>query len=371
MKKIYMLLTALLLTGSFAKAQDTLLYEDFETIRFYDTTLIDCNVLGSIPPGNVIDANWYSWDSDGLPDAHTGGGAVRPDGYYASYPFSPVDLYPTIYGGTPPDSNTVISAGSWTNDPGAEANWLITSNIKLGAHDTLFWKSAPLQTPRYLDGYQVLLSQTNNSDNTSSAFSTVLFNAAEMTGTPFGGSTGTSVTFSDFTFAATATGGPTAFVHGQDGTYMDAAGTTAPISRRGQLRPFSVPLDAYANKNVFIAFYHNTHDDNAISFDDVMVRGTPSNPLAGIIEASNVLELNLFPNPATDNVQVNYNLTAETTVTINIYDVAGKLVASDSKGEQAQGRHFANINSSEFAKGFYTVKVVTSLGQSTSKLIVR
>ena len=37
MKKIYVLLSMFLLTGTFVKAQDTLLFEDFELTRFYDT----------------------------------------------------------------------------------------------------------------------------------------------------------------------------------------------------------------------------------------------------------------------------------------------------------------------------------------------
>ncbi|MCX6297162.1 MAG: T9SS type A sorting domain-containing protein [Bacteroidetes bacterium] len=361
MKKIYFLFATFLLTGSLLKAQDTLLFEDFELTNFYNNILIDCNATFTTPPAIAADTNWYSMDSDGTPDGSTAG--TRPDGWFATMAFSTVDQYTTIYGTIPaPDTNTVICANSWTNTPTPEANWLITRSIQLGLADTLFWKSAPYQTPRYMDGYQVLISTTTNADNTS-AFSTVLFNAAEMT------ALGSDSTYSTYTFAATGAGGPTPFVHGLDGNNIDWASTTAPISHRGQLRQFSVPLDAYANANVFIAFLDNTTDDNLLEIDDVMIRGKLST--IGIKENVNDLALNLFPNPASDNVQVSYTLTAETTVTINLYDVTGKLVASDSKGAQDQGRHFAHINTSDLAKGFYTVKVATGFGQSTSKLIVR
>jgi hypothetical protein len=316
-------------------------------------------VASTVPPGVAADTNWYSFDSDGVPDGSTTG--TRPLGWFAIQPFSTVDQYITPY--TPgPDTNTVICSNSWTNTSDVQQNWLMTRSIQLGAADTLFWKSAPFQTPRYCDGYQVLISSTTNADNTS-AFSTVAFNAAEMT------VLGSDSTFSTYTFAATGTGGPTAFVHGQDGNNIDFASTTAPISHRGQLRQFSYPLTAFANQNIFVAFLHNTTDDNLLSIDDVMVRGTL--PTNGVNENKADLGLNLFPNPATDNVQVNYNLSAETNVTIDLYDVTGKLIASDAKGSQPAGRHFAHINTSEIAKGFYTVKVSTSFGQSTSKLIVK
>jgi len=357
MKKIYFLLATFLLTGSILKAQDTLLFEDFELSRFYDTVLIDCNLTGTTPPGVAGDANWYSLDSDGDVDGSSGGG--RPDGWFAVQPYSVVDQYETVYGTTAaPDTNTVLAANSWTVNLFPQVNWLITSSIQLGAADTLFWKSAPFQTPRYCDGYEVRLSTTTNADNTATGFfSNLLYTVAENT------VLGTDTTYSTFTFSP-----PTGFIHGLDGNNIDVAGTGN--AHRGQLRQFSVPLNAYANMAVYIAFLHNSTDDNLISIDDVMIRGTAA---ASGINGNNAadLGLNLFPNPATDNVQVNYTLTSETTVTINLYDVTGKLVATDSKGEQVKGRHFAHINTTDLAKGFYTVKVATNFGQSTSKLIVR
>ena len=349
MKKIYFLLATFLLTGTLLKAQTVLLYEDFETVKFYDTILIN---TGTPPPAMVADTNWYSWDSDGDPDGSTGG--TRPDGWFAVMPFSTVDQYITPYPG--PDTNTVISSNSWTVGLLPQLNWLITRSVQLGLADTLFWQSAPFQTPRYLDGYEVRLSTTDNADNFIS-FSNLLFDAAEMT------ALGSDSTFSTFTFSS-------GFVHGQDGNNIDFASTATPISHRGQLRQFSAPLNAYANMAVYIAFLGNSTDDNLISLDEVMIRGTA--PTIGINEANAAdLGLMLFPNPATDNVQINYNLTVDTDVTISLYDITGKLVSSESKGEQAHGRHFAHINTSTIAKGFYTVKVQTAYGQNTSKLIVR
>ncbi len=352
MKKIYLLLSMFLLTGTLVKAQDTLLFEDFELSRFYDTLLIDCQVAGP-PPAAVGDMNWYNMDSDGDPD---GSGGSRPDGWFAIQPFSVVDQYETVYGTIPaPDTNTVIGSNSWTSGLLPQQNWLITSSVQLGAVDTLFWKSAPRQTPRYLDGYQVRLSTTTNADNFSN-FNVVLFDAAQMTGLS---STSGDTVFANFVFS-------TGFVHGQDATYID--NTDGGNSHVGQLRPFMVSLAAYANQNVYIAFIGNSTDDNLISLDDVMIRGTLYN---SINENKTDLALNLFPNPATDNVQVNYTISSETNVTVSVYDVTGKMISTVSEGNASQGRHFAHINTADLAKGFYTVTVQTTYGSSTSKLIVR
>jgi hypothetical protein len=357
MKKIYLFLFAALLAATGAKAQNILLSEDFELNSFY-------NKLDSIDvlPGNIIDTMWYSMDADYIPDAS---GSNRPDGWFAISPFSDVDHYPTIYGGTPPDSNTVLGANSWNNNgdgpSGLESNWLVTCNIKLGTADTLFWKAAPRQTPRYVDGYEVLLSTTDNNDF---SFTNVLFTAAEMTGTP---PPSPDTVFADYTFTPS-----TGFVHGQDGTFIDVAGPTGTL-HVGQLRQFSVPLNAYANKNVFVAFHHNSHDDNLISLDDIMVRGTPSNPSAGVDEANFSLGLSMYPNPVSGNesVSLNYTVSTDANVNILIYDVAGKLVGKTEAGSQPRGRHFASINTAGLAKGFYTVKVETTAGQQSLKLIVK
>lgn len=346
MKKLYTLIAALFVAGTVSvKAQNVLLYQNFKFQSFFNDTLVNNGT--SPPPGNSTDYQWYTFDLDGLGDAS---GGNRPGEWFAIIPFSDVDLYDGAG-----DTNVCMAANSWINAPYLADKWLVTSSVQLGAHDTLFWKSAPRQTPRYLDGYKVKISTTTNDDV---AFSTTLFTAKEMT------ALGSDTTFSTFTFGPSGSG----FVHGQDGTYIDYAGAGTNPAHRGRLRPFSIPLDTYANQKVFIAFHQNSTDDNLISIDDVMIRGTLPN---AIQENELNINLNLFPNPATDKVQVNYELKAETAVTISLFDVTGKLVSVETKAAQPQGRQFAFINVADLAKGFYTVSVKTNNGTSTAKLIVK
>jgi hypothetical protein len=341
MKKIYLLGLSVLSIGSLeSRAQDTLVYESFNFQLFYDDMQV------AFPSGTTGDALWYNFDGDGLADGSATGD--RPAEWFAVQAFSDVDT----------TDNVVIGANSWFTGPAAADNWLITPSLTLRAHDTLFWKSAPSQTPRYLDGYKVRLSTT---DNDIASFTTTLFTAAEMTNLPAGEDT----VFSNFTFAPSG-----AFVHGQDGTYIDVVDMSAAHwLHNGQLRPFSVPLDAYAGQSVYIAFHHDSFDDNLISIDDFMIRGT--NNAIGIIEKSNELGLNVFPNPAVDVAQVNYNLSSSSTVSISIFDVTGKLIATENKGVQAAGRHFSAINTSAMANGFYTVSVQTENAVSVTKMIVK
>lgn len=267
-KNILLFIVFALLCARVSKAQDTLLFNDFQQPHYFHGDTLN------IPPGTSVDNTWYLFNANPLVN---GASTYRPNHWYIAPPASYNDHYVTglldtsITSIITPDSNTVLAASSWSNlgdGPNAlESNYCITPSIQLGPHDTLFWKSAPYQTPRYLDRYYVLISHTNND---ISMFVDTIFRAAEMVGTP---PVNTDTLFSDFTFSPT---GANIFVHGLDGTYIDVAGTTAPISHAGQLRPFSYPLYAYANQTIFIAFLSNSHDDDQISIDDVMVRGTAS-----------------------------------------------------------------------------------------------
>jgi hypothetical protein len=343
MKKIYLLAIGFVLASAVnSNAQDTLLYEGFDYQSFYDN-LVDDVVP---PPANASDPLWYSYDADGLTSANG-----RPGGWYGAFPFSDVDTIDADLDGF--NENAVLASDSWFGSPAAVENWLISPSIILEANDTLYWKSAPYQTPRYLDGYKIMLSTTTN-DNL--AFTTTLFTAAEMV------STGTDTVFSTFGFSP-------GVVHGEDGNYIDFADQSSML-HIGQLRPFAVSLAAFAGQNVFIAVLHDSFDDNLISIDDILIRG--NNTPLGVANASKGdIGLNVFPNPSTDNAQVNYNLANETNVTINIYDVAGKLISSENKGSEAAGRHFSLINTSDMANGFYTVTVLTNNGSTTTKMIVK
>lgn len=357
MKKIYTVIIASLFMLSFSNliSQSVLLYQDFEFFPSPYHSTIDSV---AISPGNTTDTTWYTFDLDLIPDAS---GGNRPDAWFAIRPFSDADYTATGYidNNGNADLNTVMGANSWNNlgegTAGKEDNWIITPSVTLGANDTLFWKAAPRQTPRYLDGYEVLLSTTTND---VSAFTTVLFTAAEMT------ALGTDSTFATFQFAPS-----NAFIHGIDGTYVEYANDS--IRLIGQLRPFFKSLSAYAGQKVFIAFHHNSHDDNLISIDDVIIGNKVNQVLNSTAELKNDGSFKLFPNPASDNVDLQYVLKASSAVSITVYDITGKVVYTENKGTQSTGLNSATINTSLFSKGYYTVAVQSASSRTVGKLIVK
>ncbi len=218
----------------------------------------------------------------------------------------------------------------------------------------LYWKSAPYQTPRYLDGLQVLVSTTGNFD---SDFSDTLKLFAEyISGEPLAGdSSFTNYVFSD------------GFVFGMDGQYVEYHSSSDSSRLRGVLRPDSASLASYANMDIYIAFCSGSTDDNLMSIDDIMVTGSGNfvsiaDPLAA------PGSLSVFPNPATDQFSIEYSLSSTTPVQLEVYDEAGRLMKSVTRGTQIKGNYHFDVDIRNLSNGLYNVSLKTSAGTAYSKI---
>ncbi|HAP00819.1 MAG TPA: hypothetical protein DCQ93_02730 [Bacteroidetes bacterium] len=332
MKKFYIILLCLFATVG-TKAQ-TILFEDFEE----DSATFVNKFFFQFPSGN--DTVWIDADLDGIADAS---GGNRPNEWFRSFGFAYVD-----------STNIVMASNSWTNDAqNPVANYLILPPIHLNdASGMLKWKSAPRQTPRYLDGLQVLASTAGNLDN---AFSDTLMLYAEMTALP--ANTSDSAVWSAYTFSP-------GFQFGSDGQYVEVHnGDSARLV--GVLRPDSASLSGYAGQNIYIAFCHGTHDDNLISIDDIEVDGNGT-VLAFAPSADN-FSLNVFPNPASDKITVQYSSPSFMVVDISIYDELGRKVQTIERAQNIKGNYSFNADISKLAAGNYNIILNSTKGNSMIK----
>lgn len=318
---------------------DTLIWADFNT----DPS--NYLIVGT-PPGILWDTAWYNIDNDLIPD---GSGSGRPDEWFWSQAFSYNDTL-----GNP----GVLASNSWTNDGVNHVdNWLILPSIYIA--DTtadLFWKSAPRQTPRYLDGYMILVSTTTND---ILQFSDTLFVASEYTSLDV---TAYPNSFSSYTFTPMS-----GFIHGFDGTYTEYAASADSSRLIGRLRPFELDLSAYAGQNIYIAFTHYTIDDNLLAIDDIFVQGTGT---TGIHENPGAFPMSVFPNPANESVRINYSLPSASDVTMNMTALDGRLVRSENLGSQVSGSNSTTVDVSDFAAGVYLVTLQTETGITTRRIVV-
>jgi len=332
MKKTLTLLS--LIYASFLTAQttgqDTLLYAGFEENPI--------EVIDGFPEGD--DTFWINSDVDGFANAAP---AARPGGWYSGVAFALAD-----------GDNRVMMSSSWTNPPDAIANYLISPPIDIVDNTAkLFWKSAPFQTPYYLDGYVVLISRT---DNLFESFTDTVAVYAEYTATS--GDLTVDTTFNQFSFS-------NGFVFGLDQEFIEYNGDS--LRFQGILRPDSVSLAAYAGQKIYIAFKHNSVDDNLLSIDDILVTGTQSS--ASIRNLASSLSSTLFPNPAIDKTTLSLNLPYASTISIEVTDITGKLVYEDFKGMFIKGTHTFDIPLSGLAAGAYVVSAKAGAYKVNNRLI--
>lgn len=338
MKKISTLF-AFILAVSFASAQsDTLLWMNFENA---DTALI----VAGAPSGND-DPNWINLDFDGLPDAN-----ARPQEWFLTLGYADAD-----------SSNIVLGSSSWLAGflPGNK-NYFISPQVHIGTSGTpmLSWKSAPRQTPLYVDGYAVVVSTTNNLET---SFTDTIFRASQFLGAT-ADSSGTSPIpqFNWYVFS----GG---WVHGFDGTgiqYDSGADSTRFI---GELVTNSVDMSAYAGQSIHVAFLHNSDDDNLISIDDILLMGQDA---TSIEENAFNASIEMFPNPASEVLNISYELTSTSNVNIVIYDMQGRAVAVQHLGDQFPGAYTATQNVANFAAGSYSMTIEANGNTFTKNFVVK
>ena len=184
-----------------------------------DTLLFEDFQSQSIP------GTWINLDSDGLTDANG-----RPSNWF---PFA--DLQTT----TPGDTNYVAASSSWFSPAGTANNVLILDAVGPCPSTILKWSSAPFEGPTYMDGYEVRISTTGTN---ITDFTTVLFTVAESV----------------------------------NGTTTPSTGTphTNYNGNNGVLQEWTVDLGAYDNQTVYIAFFHDSNDDNLIMIDDIFIGTT-------------------------------------------------------------------------------------------------
>jgi hypothetical protein len=334
MKKLYSLIISLsLLSWHSATAQgsDTLLFENFEN---------DPESYIPLTFASGDDQTWINYDSDQYNDAS---GASRPGEWFLSLGFADVD-----------SSDSVYMSNSWTTPPDQVANYLILPPINIvDTTAMLSWSSAPRQTPRYLDGYFVVISTSCNAED---CFPDTLFRAAEYLSVgPLEPDSG----FSHYNFSP-------GFVHGADGAYIQYDNDSARFI--GILQPHTVSLAAYAGQTVYIAFVHGSTDDNLISVDDILVTGTE---MTGIEEQADKGGLNLYPNPASSYTVVEWQIGHTSAVTMKIYDASGALVKSLPCGVRVKGHHQMKLNTADLLPGIYNVVLEKGEGRTVLPLTIQ
>lgn len=349
MKKIFTLVFFSLVAGTFLMAQnDTLIWNDWQTM---DLDPLTSSEVFFFPDSGAEDL-WINWNEDQIEDSN---GDISE--FYNSLDFSQAAADTITV-----DSNFIAAAQSWLMnlDP-SSSNWLITPAIQIGDDQaTLHWKSAALQGPRYMDGYavKILVDASNPDDATSN---TAVYRSAEMISILGEGQT---VDLDSFEFS----GG---YIHADGWSLDEYKELFTPEDStlyRGRLEPHSLSLAEFEGQKIFVAFHHNSSDDNVIGFDDILVLGSMVSNTADInLETFRVVS---YPNPADHLVNLMYRLDEPSDVKVSIYNTNGQLMKSVANDFSVVGERSHKVFIDDMPAGAYTFQLIIN-GKKMAKPFIK
>lgn len=106
------------------------------------------------------------------------------------------------------------------------------------------------------------------------------------------------------------------------------------------------------NPNLIVAKFHVTFPNISTGISDQMLT-----------------EYSIFPNPFTTSTTIEFNLTSAINVTINIYDVTGRVIQNLSSHEVQKGENKIRIDLSSYNNGVYFCKIKSTEKMQTLKLL--
>lgn len=89
----------------------------------------------------------------------------------------------------------------------------------------------------------------------------------------------------------------------------------------------------------------------------------------GLNEATNVSALNIFPNPAADEVNVSFNINDASDLKVEVLDMTGKVIETVTESSQVSGLQKSTINTTDYAAGMYMINIATKEGSVQRKFV--
>jgi len=328
MKKIFTL--ALLFSASLLVAQNNK-SNPSQLFRFDQQTSINPNysINNSRAIGDTVfffDGSSFSW-ADGIADAtifdsqntDNDGLTIAPNiagGFGTSGAFTFYYSVDSLSG----DSSFYFGTYSWFAPAGKADNWFTFGPItvpNVGAK--IKWQHR-MPDNDFRDGYRVLV---NGSSLFADDFTQVIFDVNDN---------------------ASSTNGDTVW------TTQEA------------FLPF-----AFSGQEIYIGFNHDANDMFILYLDDIAIVEEEN---LGFAENVNARFVALYPNPTNSLTNVSYSLAKNSTVSVSVVDVTGKIVYTATEGNKAAGNNKLQIETSALANGAYFINLNVDGKTITQKLSV-
>ena len=144
----------------------------------------------------------------------------------------------------------------------------------------------------------------------------------------------------------------------------------------------SIPTNVVAGEEYSYTYTYtipNNYDDNELSIVGLIIDQTTGQIVnaeesGSVVSARELTKLGfdfkLYPNPALSETNIALSIEQPGTVSYMVYDMTGKQVAAEYKGQLAQGEYIHTIDVSNLNSGLYFVTINIDGNQLTRKLAV-
>ncbi len=122
----------------------------------------------------------------------------------------------------------------------------------------------------------------------------------------------------------------------------------------------------------FQAYINATNNDGSDNGDMIYGKQLSISPLAtGLPSVLSNMGMHIFPNPANDVINLQYELKASSELNITLFDLSGKRVATLFNGTQTQGKQELMLNTAELNNGIYLLQMNVGNELLTRKVIIQ
>lgn len=90
----------------------------------------------------------------------------------------------------------------------------------------------------------------------------------------------------------------------------------------------------------------------------------------GVEEIQTIAGVNLYPNPVSQEATIDVNLNEATNVSVFVYDITGKVVATVYNGQMDAGMTTLKVDASNLEAGIYFTAIVSDNAKKTLKMVV-
>jgi len=135
--------------------------------------------------------------------------------------------------------------------------------------------------------------------------------------------------------------------------------------------PASTTITGLSANTTYVWIVRSICDANPTITSDWSVKKHFKTQLRLSGEEMGTNSFSVYPNPTQDQTTIHYTLLHSSHVSIKVYDMSGKEVQTLMDGVSDNGDHSLELNTGQFAKGVYLVKMISDSGIENQKLIVQ